>query len=427
MPAQTQTSSFASKIGNRLDAAIKQHAKDETNYGFTRLPSGIKNGTARLMKCYFAQHPDGHKKKGEWYCRLEATVVAPETTTLPDGQEMKISGLTTSQIFPCYDTTSGEGKVTPAGENLARIMNEFRKLGADTASFGSAAHLEATAAALTKAKPYFRFSTSLREARLDPKTGKKGEDGVWENWNGIKGVEDFAAHAQNGQASGVSGAATAAPSAPKAAVAPTASAKPSANGPKAAPAPAAAPKAAAKPAAKPAPAPAPEPEPEPEPTPDETAAVQDEAPVDIDDQDIPTLLALANDNNGAAQRKLMDIALAVGVEKDAAEQAQTWEALVDLINEVAPSGDEPGSDPAPDEPSEETPAGESGEEQWVPKVTEIYGYHPIDPKTKKPATKKVEVVITQVDEAKRTAHLKNNENKKTVYKDVSFDDIVSAD
>lgn len=424
MAAQTQTSSFASKIGNRLDAAIKQHAKDETNYGFTQLPAGIKNGTARLLRCYFAQHPAGHKKAGEWYLRMEATVVAPEMHQLPDGREMKVSGLTSSQIFPCYDTTSGDGKVTPAGENLARIMNEFRKLGADTSTFGSAAHLEATAKALTNAKPYFRFSTSLREGRIDPKTGKKGEDGVWENWNGIKGVEDFAAHAKNGQASGVSGAATAAPAA---AVKPQASTKPSANGPSPA-SPKAAPAKAGKPAAK-APAPAPEPEPaEPEPTQEEAAAASDEAgETDINDQDIPTLLALANDNNGAAQRKLMDIATSVGVDEETAKAAQTWDDLVALIEEVAPSGDgsgEPSEEGSDEGGSEEQQA---DEEPFLPKIAEIYGYHPIDPKTKKASAKKVEVVIIAVDEDARTVNLKNNENKKTIYKDVSFDDLVSAD
>jgi hypothetical protein len=406
MAAQVSKSTFAQKMGNRLDAAIKAHAKDDTNFGFTRLPAGIKNGVARLTKAYFAEHPTGHKHAGKFYFRMEATVVAPETL-LVDGREMKIANLTTSQIFPCYETVSGEGqtrKVVTQEEAMAKVMNEMRKLGATTASLSSASHLEATAAALQKQGPYFRLSTSVREARIDPKTGQKGEEGVWENWNGIQGVEDFAAHAEVKQVSAVTGAATSAPSK-------NGTASPS----------------------KPTP-PKQKEEVKVEITDTDVQEVTEEVTEEtteegdtehVNDMEIDELIAKANAKDKEAQKKLMSLALAMGVDKEEAESTATWEDLKTLMEQaqqgISQSEEAAATDEVTEEVVEETV---EEEEEFVPKVTEVYGYFPIDKATKKKGTKKVEVEVVAVEEASKTVDLKAG---KTLYKKVKFDDLVSAD
>lgn len=408
MPVEQQKSTFALKMGNRLDSVIKAHATDETDYGFTRLPPGINNGVAQLTKCYFAEHPAGHKHAGKHYFRAEGTVVSPEYVDV-NGVPVKVAGQTTSIIIGCYDIT-GSGnppKVTPQAEQIADVMNEMRKLGADTSTITSAAGLEAMATGLAKTMPYFRFSTSLRKARTPQET-----DGTWENWNGIKGVEEFAAsqgdHALAG-ATDASSAPAPAPSAngatrPVAAKPASASPKPVAAKPTA-PAPAAKPVAPAVKAPKPAPVPPPPPEPEPEPV------AEEETALDPDQGDITTLVELANNKNAAAQKQLKAMALAAGVEEGVVDAAETWQDVANLIV-----------------PTSEEAAGEEVEEAgdvFLPKVTEVYGYCPVDKSGNK--MKKVEVQVTAVNEEKQTVDLKNMENKKSIYKGIPFGDLESAD
>ena len=46
MPVQTQNSSFAAKMGNRVAQANAEHKDKPIDTGIQQLPAGIKNGTA---------------------------------------------------------------------------------------------------------------------------------------------------------------------------------------------------------------------------------------------------------------------------------------------------------------------------------------------------------------------------------------------
>ena len=154
--------------------AIKKHAGDETSYGQVDLPPGIKGGVAQLKAAYFGNYKDGATYAGEPFLRMSGVVIEPKTQ---DGQ--KAAGLTTSVILPACETKKNDGTVVPQEDNIARIMNEMRKLGADTSEVESGEDLEALAEALTEATPHFQFSTTISQ---DKKR-------VWENWNGA--IDDY--------------------------------------------------------------------------------------------------------------------------------------------------------------------------------------------------------------------------------------------
>lgn len=184
MPAQKVTSGLFKKYGKALADAAKKHAADEPDYGFVSLPPGINNGIAKLARCYFEQYKSG-PYQGEYYFRASGVVVTPEVVQTKDGP-MRVAGLQTSIMVPCCATKKGDGTVVPMEVNVARVQNEMKILGvADpTALYGE--NLEATAAALQEAAPYFKFTTSPRR---DMKTQEV--TGAWENWHGVKGLEDF--------------------------------------------------------------------------------------------------------------------------------------------------------------------------------------------------------------------------------------------
>lgn len=173
------------KLGKKLDEAVKKHADDDTKYGIIQIPAGISNGIAKLEELYFAQYKSG-QNEGEYYMRGMGVIMSPETVMTPQG-EMKVQGLQTSIMVPVCETKTQAGKVTPIEDNVANVLNEMRKLAGDDFTKGkTGADLEAMAAAIQEAGPYFKFTTTVRKAQ------KQGEpDGVWENWHGSKGLENY--------------------------------------------------------------------------------------------------------------------------------------------------------------------------------------------------------------------------------------------
>lgn len=187
------TSGLMAKYGAKLDQAVRDHAGDETDYGFLRIPPGINNGIAQLRDCYFAQYKTG-QYKDEYYCRMIGSVLSPESVNV-QGQKVPSRGCITSQMFPCCDTkgkdsATGEEIIIPQSENIARILNEFRCLGGEDFTAGATgADLEKLAQELQKAKPYFKFTTSPKK---DQKTGQYDYNlPPWENWQGSKGLENY--------------------------------------------------------------------------------------------------------------------------------------------------------------------------------------------------------------------------------------------
>lgn len=190
MPPVVKQSGLMAKYGAKLDAAVKAHSSDETNYGRIDLPPGIKGGVAQLVECKFDQYKSGDQQ-GEWYFRAAGVVLEPKEVEYK-GQVVPVAGQHTSIMIAVCDTTTQGGKVTTVEQHVAQILNEMRKLGAETAGAG-AADMEGIAASLKDAQPFFRFSTSERK---DQTSGDV--TGVWENWNGNKGLENYIPPADDG-------------------------------------------------------------------------------------------------------------------------------------------------------------------------------------------------------------------------------------
>lgn len=195
-----------SALAGKLNKALQSHANDETNYGkqFIDLPPGISNGVAQLIDAKIGTYKPGTTYEGKEFLYLAGSVVAPkEFTYIPkvfqDGkvhllpaQTLELSGQRTSLMIPLCETTSREKKVTTLGENVARALNELRKLEIDTSSVTSDKELVSLLEVAKEQTLYFRFGTSAR----DPNAQYPGER-VWENWYGSKDMEDYEPHSED--------------------------------------------------------------------------------------------------------------------------------------------------------------------------------------------------------------------------------------
>lgn len=358
MAVQKTTVSLVKKLGKKLVEAHQAKAGEEYKAsGGAELPDGIVNGVARLTSCKFGTFERGDMV-GEPYFMASGVVV-----DTPQNPDLKwCIGLRTSVgPEPICDTPTRSRKTVE--DHLGWVYNLWRGLGVDTTSIQADKDgaLEAVAEALQAAKPYFRFRTWKGQVQTTgPYAGKEprvnhdwGQACEWTEGDDAGQVEDDSA---------------AAPPPP--------------------------PKSAAKTTAKTSPKKAPEPKPEP--------SADDYS----DSEDVDSLLVIANDDSDAeaqaeAQQKLKDQAMALGHSEEACDGAESWEALVEMIKNGAPS----------DESAEEEP--------WTPKKEEVYLYAPMDPKTKKPG-KKVECEVVAVDAANKTVDLKNTVNQKLTYKAIPW-------
>lgn len=195
MPKQTGKN----PMGDKLNKALSEHANDETDYGgmFGNLPPGINGGVAQLAEARLGKYQRGNNE-GESFIYLAGVVIRPKTVTairkawingtvqIVSSKEEEIEGQRTSLTLPLCDTSNAAGDKTSVDENIARGLNELRKLGADTSDLGSEENLVELLNALTEAKPYFRFTTSGSNPTREWPTER-----VWENWRGNKGLEEF--------------------------------------------------------------------------------------------------------------------------------------------------------------------------------------------------------------------------------------------
>lgn len=195
----------ANPLSGRLNKALQNHANDQTDWGrdFGRLPPGITGGIAELVDAKLGTYGPETRTPGEAYVRLVATVISPKKHTyipksLVNGKiaigeptTMSIEGLQFSQNLPLCDTqrmVDGKPTVVDLDDNVGRMQNELRKLGADTSEIATLEDLTGMMEALKEAAPRFRFSTWASDPSL-----QYPEPRTWENWNGIKGVEETAA------------------------------------------------------------------------------------------------------------------------------------------------------------------------------------------------------------------------------------------
>lgn len=385
MTKQTTTGGgILGKLSNRLNKAHETHKNDETEYSkFGELPDGIKGGIAQLVEAKFDVYKEG-KYKGEPYFYAAGVMVSPTEFTDKEGVTHHIEGLRTTlgPIAMC-DTTNRNGEVTPFDDHVARLYNELRKLGVDTRNLNPA-HLELTVAKLKQIAPHFKVRTWK---------GKPSEEfpepRVNHDWQGIIKISGESTNGQSQNVIDQTGS-PATSSVTPAKKAPAAGPAPSKPTPPAAPV-----KAPKTPAKK-----APEPQPEPE------------APAFSEDGDLDSLVQRANEDDPEAQETLAQMARDKGITDEQLKEAQTWKEVADLIEAPAQEGSE--------EPQAEEP-------EWQPGVNELYGYKPLDPRTRKPLPSQVHVVVLEVNEDKQTVLLRNAKDTKVKYKDVPWSSLETAE
>lgn len=130
-----------------------------------------------------------------------------------------------------------------------------------------------------------------------------------------------------------------------------------------------------------------------------------------DDQDVDSLAAVADDDNhpdqADAQDKLTKFALDAGHTQKAIDGTKKWSEVADLIKAGA---GEAAADPA-----------DEGGGAW--EAGNVCTYKVKDPKNPKKAGKPTKCQVTAVAADEKTVTLKNLEDRKTVYKAVSVNEI----
>lgn len=369
MPAKASKSSITQKYGNRLTTVLDAHAKDDINYGNRQLPP-IRNGVAQLIEMYFAKQEG---KDGQDFWRAAGTIVEPTDVINEAGRKEKVKGRQTSMVVMITEETFDE--------DIIKIQEEMRKLGGpDLFTANKGATIESLCEALVEAAPYFKFETSMSKEdpkKINPKTKKPYPPRLWENWYGNEDMENYTppedkTEAQDDTAKAPTGA-------------------PSKNG--------AAAKAPVKPVVKTSakgPAKAPDKEPE----------VQYS-----DTEDLASLRDRAeNHDDSEATDKLFAFAAAKGWTEDEIGAAN-WDELMEMI-------------------ANEKPADDAGKEDGAnvrePKIKETPDYAPLDPKDKKKEKrlKAVNCIVTKVDKKEFSCNLANLADKKKVFTDVPWADLI---
>lgn len=365
MPAKTTRTDLK---GFDFSKELAAHANDEIKYGRIELPHGIKDGVAVLEECYFALGENG-AWKGKPYLRCMGTVIEPEYHN-----NKKVAGLQTSVMVPLFE--QGE---TSKDENVARVQQELGRLGGPESVKGlkNGTDLAVVAAAIESAKPTFRFSTSPRLAQEDNKEKgiKKGDvTGVWENWHGTRGLENYT---------------------------------PSNNGKKSAVNTDKMPQVEANGKATTAPVP----------------------PEDVDNSDLDSLLARANNQDGEAKTRLTEMAVGAGFSETEVDAADSWEAVLEMIRHGKPTTKSEGKakEKEPEKISGEsrgnTPSKEEKGKAWVPAVGDTPKYAPPGKKAGS-KLKPVDVKVLSVDESDSTVNLASVADKKIKFNDVSWDELI---
>lgn len=385
MPPQKAKSALLAKYGKALEQAHHAVKDNETEFSkFGDLPAGIENGIAKLDSVKFDQFKNGDLKN-EWYFMAQAVVVLPK----------EVNGIPVENLQtrigpePLCDTPSRSRKTTQ--EHVDWIYNELRKLGVDTKDL-ELADLEATCEALSEAAPYIRFRTWASKPNKDypdPKTNH--------SWNG---TVEYTPEEDDGAVDDETGGEE-----PAEEEAPPPAKKPPAKAP-------------SRPATAPAKTPtdgkpnAPKPGGKAPPKPaddvdkfDEQAPEAEEAP-----DEGPALEALAEAADGGdedAQTALGEMATEAGISEQQIVKAKDYAALVKLIQDATGEAGE--------ETTEEEEEGEEAATEFTPEKDMVVYHRP------KGGKKPVECEVVAVFAKKRTASLKNLDNPKLIYKDVSWD------
>lgn len=371
MAAATKKSVLAAKVGNRLNNAFKKSAEGEIDWGFQSLPPGITGGVARLKECRFEVIPAGKENgapPGSVRLRMMGVMVAPKTVEVR-GQSCQVKGLQTWRFETVADTKGkrdGKDVTISQAEHAETVINLLRQLGAQFSENPTAEEVEQAAADLENEKPYFRITTRESEETLNPDGSVKYKARVWETWGGIRGLEDYEeVDDDNG------GVVDETPTAQAAA--------PSKNG-----------------------------------TPKNPAAAPTE--------DISTLTELdrlveiaegpAGIEEAAAVARIIELGVEAGLTKEQVEAADDWPSAKALIEEAQAGGGD---------------AGDDAQQEFTVEKGNVYKFTPRDAKgnplkgTNKKPLPAADCEVMAVNASKKTATLKNMEDGKTQYKDVSWE------
>lgn len=176
MPGQTQKSGIMAALGNDGKKAVATAKKQETKYpAGGGLPVGIENGIARLTDIGFARYKKG-ENVGKFFFSASAVVITPETH---DGMIVKGKHTRIQPEPMCATPKASKKKLVK--DHIDFVTNIFRQLGLDTAEFPDD-DLDAMAAALKEAAPYFSFRTwKGQKQTTGPYAGKEPRvNEVWE-------------------------------------------------------------------------------------------------------------------------------------------------------------------------------------------------------------------------------------------------------
>lgn len=172
MPAKNAgQSKLLSKLGNRMRTSHEAHKNDEMKTNeFSNLPPNIDKGVARLDHCGFREVSANNKEfAGEIEFFATAVVVDPIEHTYEDPPGSKnfvtvqVHNKQTRYREVLCDTPKSQSKKKTFDDHYASVLNLMRILGYDTSGM-SPEQMESAAEALTNAKPYFKFRTSLLPA-----------------------------------------------------------------------------------------------------------------------------------------------------------------------------------------------------------------------------------------------------------------------
>lgn len=370
----TKKSILGSQYGQAADLAA-EIARDTSlpSAGFQDPPPGIKNGIAQLDEVKIDTYKSG-ENEGKAYFQATATILEPlshvytpssQGKATGDPVEVHTAGMPTRIQIPIYDITpktgKNMGKVTPWQEGAKKAAQFMRALGADTSKLRQVGDIESIAEALTRVARNPDTPIYLRFSTSVRQAQKIGDaDGVWQNWHGTAGLEDYTP-----------------------------------------------------------------------PEGSEVGTVDNSASVSNDDQQGEALASGASSGGGddlseAGLGELLEAAKGEeGTETPAQDEllrraAEATGKTDEEINSTAESWEDVV---AMIQASSE--AGEAGAAETPPMKGDHFNYKPMEKKLGKmvKAKKDIEVLVTAVNEGKRTVDLKNTVDGKTVYKAVSWDDL----
>lgn len=390
MPPQVIQTGLLAKLGGKFVTAHNQNKDALPDLGSQSIPPGI-NGIAELVECKLGTYKEGNNA-GKTFAYMAGVSILPEYHLDPRTGATVKGPWRTAVTIPLCDTPTSGGKRKTFDDNYAYFLAHLKGLGFDVEAIEETDPVALEAAivagmdALKSSDPPVTFAFETRQGKP---TKEYPDPRVFESWYGAcpdprtespedaaaAGVKDDSgdAHAsRNGTA----------PKAP-------------ANRVQSAPA------AAPKPGpGKPTSRPAPEPEPD--------AGEDDGLDVLVDAANGKGKPALT------AQAEIHERGVAAGLDEDWMNATDTtWEEIRDAIREA---GGSPAEDAAGD-----TAADDSG----PPKKGEWFVYRPRDAKGN-PGKRAVEVSVTNVYPKGRSADLRNEEDKKTVYKTVPWDHLEQA-